>query len=218
MKSCLVKVLGSSVLKAVLLAMVILTWAASARGQVNGFTGDLATNNWVNYRDAGTIFFTNADTELFLIGPTNALFSNEASADTILYVGPNKAGLPSAGVLSFDWYFNSGDAQDGQGGIVFGQAVIVSKADGGSQQQSLGEGGPDTVAQGSVSLPLEEGDQLSFLLTTLNGSGPQTPGELIISNVRFDVPEPSVPALLGCGITLAALLRRNRSDRSTAGR
>ncbi len=177
--SYLKQMLSATVFGLVMLGMP--AWAATYN-----FSGDFAPSYWTRQIELGSASFQNTNTELHLLGPTGLVVPNTSSADAIAYSGPGSGGLPQAGLLSFHWTFNSGDALSAQ--------ADFSWLSGGSPlTQTLKSGGPGTIAEGNLSMSLDQGATFGFLLTTLNPDGKKTPAEFVVSQFAFEpIPEPTV--------------------------
>lgn len=175
-------------IKSIALAVVAMLafWVMPVSAATIGFTDFLAPTFWQSQGDLGTIYFANNDTELHIQGPTGLATPFQSSSDSTSYQGQDGAGVPRAGTLTFDYYFNAGDALNAQ----------LDFTDG-SQLFTIAAGGPGATSQGTFVVSLDEHSIFAFLFTTLNPSGDKTPGGVVISNVRYhSVPDMGATSIL----------------------
>jgi hypothetical protein len=145
--------------------------------------------------DAGSIYFTNANTELVLSGPPNES-SPTLSTEPILYNGPLSGGLAVGGTVEFNWqYYSPYGGSD--------EASFAYTPEGGSAIPVLLTQGAGAT-NGIFSIQLNPGATFEIVLINDNPGKP-LPAFLTVTNFQFrsNVPEPSTGALFG---TLAVAL------------
>lgn len=198
---------------ALLLGLLLGLSAAQADSTTN-FTGDFAPGFWTNSPvGLGSVYFTNADTELVLSGP-NSPSAETVSIDPFTYEGPAGGGLALGGTVEFDWAYNSGDALSTSEAdfawIILGEMSPT--------QIVLASGGPGMTGSGTFTTPeLPAGTTFQFLVTTDTPAGKPS-ATLIVSDFRFhpSIPEPSTGALLASAMIALAATRRWRNPQPAA--
>ena len=182
---------------------------AFAQADINGFTGDFATNYWTATPDAGAIYFTNGNSELVLSGPHEPS-TPTSSIDPITYNGPLPGGLAVGGTVEFSWQYNSpGYSSDDQCSFAWTPA-------GGSSSQVILAQGPGAT-NNLFSIQLSAGTTFEFVLFSDTPAN-KSPASLSITNFQFHgvVPEPSTGTLfsgLAVAMTAVSVWRSRRRGR-----
>ena len=174
------------------------------------FTGEFKEAFWTNTPSgAGSVYFTNSDTELVLTGPFKPAAAIPLSLDGIQYNGPLSGGLTVGGTLEFNYTFNPGDAQsDSEAQIGW----TPPGSDATSQNALLGQAGLGP-SQGFFSTNLLAGTTFQFFLTT-DTLALKSSATLIITDFQFlPIPEPSTGALLGSVLVSLGAARWRRAQR-----
>jgi hypothetical protein len=137
---------------------------------------DPTSPNWTITQDKGAVFFTNANSQLYILGPTG-LASPSTSFDSADYVP-----LPVDGTIKFHWTFYAGDATSAT-------AQFYDSLNG---TTVLASGGTGTTNWGEFTVSLQAGDEFAFGLNTDMVSGKKNGSQFIITPFEFDfVPEAS---------------------------
>jgi hypothetical protein len=189
--------------------LILLLGLAAAQADTTGFTGAFGTNFWsLTPGGHGSVYFTNADTELVLAGPETPP-PGGTSLDGILYNHPLGGGLAVGGTVSFHWVYNSGDADPVQADVRWDDVTPPPFAQGPAVNQP-GDFLSPLIIPGTTNL--------MFLLTTTPAAPGKLSSTLIITDFQFhDVPEPSTGALLASVLISLGAARRWRCRRKASG-
>ncbi len=181
--------------------LMIVSFPGVSRADSTNFSGDFAAAFWTAQPQAGSIFFTNANTELVIAGP-NKPPTETTSVDPITYNGPTSSGLVTDGTVQFDWEYNSPFGLDDA-------AYFAYTPFGGSPIQVLLAQGGGVDVTNSFSILLSQGTTFEFVLFTDTPAN-KVGGSLTITDFQFhsDVPEPSSAALFTFGLIAFVASRR----------
>ena len=195
--------------------LALLMGLGVARADTSGLMDAFASTNWTFSLGSGSGGFTNANTELDLVGPT-ATPPGGSSFDGIRYNGPLGGGLAVGGTVEFHWeYANYGITVSPSGG-----EIDWTPPGGGSPMQAL-LGQEGVSGSGNFSTDLLAGTPFSLLLTTSfpPGVSGKLSATLIITDFQFhpDIPEPSTGALFGSVLLSLGAARWRRCRRRASG-
>jgi hypothetical protein len=197
--------------------LTLLLGLGAAQADTSGFMDAFAPAAWTNDIQAGSVSFTNANTELALVGPNATTPPTSTSLDGIRYVGSLGQGLAVGGTVEFHYTYNAGDALS-QSDAEF----TWQSPGGGSGDQVLISGGPGvsiTNAFFVTSSPLIAGTifEISLFTDTPPPAGKPSALLLVTGFVFRDVPEPSTGALLASALISLGAARGWRCRRRASG-
>jgi hypothetical protein len=197
-----------------LFTLCFLLGLTAARADTTNFTDQFGEAFWNMQPQHGSVFFTNDDTELVIVGPNLPTNAIPQSLDGIVYNETLGGGFVVGGTVSFHWQYTSGDALSDSAG-----EVAWTPPGGTSIQDFLGQGGPGVTLSGNFTDTfISSGTtNFTFLLTTDTVAN-KLSGTLIITDFQFhNVPEPSTGALLAtAALSLTAVRWRQARRRASA--
>jgi len=174
--------------------LILLLALTPAGADTSDFMGVFAPSNWSATIGSGSVYFTNSNTELALVGPNATPSGGGSSIDGITYNGPLGGGLVVGGTLEFHWeYQNYGTTISPSGG------ELDLTPPGGGSPITIPLGDEGVSASGNLTNSLLAGTTITFYLNTTlpPGVSGKLSAELLITDFQFhDIPEPSTGALL----------------------